>query len=93
MIVSLAELVVLSLIVDWCFRKLTAPGLVGMLLLGVGETTSGVARAGWRLKLNFSLTVGRLSRRDIDPRRHPDNPLEDSRYNSAGCVSAETRLG
>lgn len=36
MIVSLAELVVLSLIVDWGFRKLTVPGLVGMLLLGVG---------------------------------------------------------
>jgi NhaP-type Na+/H+ or K+/H+ antiporter len=36
MIVSLAELVVLSLIVDWCFRKLTVPGLVGMLLVGVG---------------------------------------------------------
>lgn len=36
MIVSLAELVILSLIVDWCFRKFTVPGLVGMLLLGVG---------------------------------------------------------
>jgi len=35
MIVSLAELVVLSLIVDWGFRKLTVPGLVGMLMLGV----------------------------------------------------------
>ncbi len=35
MIVSLAELVILGLIVDWCFRKLTIPGLVGMLLLGV----------------------------------------------------------
>jgi NhaP-type Na+/H+ or K+/H+ antiporter len=35
MIVSLAELVVLSLIVDWAFRRLTIPGLVGMLLLGV----------------------------------------------------------
>ena len=30
MIVSLAELVILSFIVDWCFRKLTVPGLVGM---------------------------------------------------------------
>lgn len=35
MIVSLAELLVLSLLVDWAFRKLTIPGLVGMLLLGV----------------------------------------------------------
>lgn len=36
MIVSLAELVILSLVVDWGFRKLTVPGLVAMLLLGVG---------------------------------------------------------
>ena len=36
MIVSLAELVILSLIVDWCFRKLTIPGLIGMLFVGVG---------------------------------------------------------
>ncbi len=35
MIASLAELIILSLIVDWLFRKLTVPGLVGMLLLGV----------------------------------------------------------
>ncbi|MCH8237524.1 MAG: cation:proton antiporter, partial [Proteobacteria bacterium] len=35
MIFSLAELVVLSLIVDWVFRKLTIPGLVGMLFLGI----------------------------------------------------------
>jgi NhaP-type Na+/H+ or K+/H+ antiporter len=35
MIVSLAELVILSLAVDWGFRKLTMPGLVGMLLVGV----------------------------------------------------------
>lgn len=35
MLVSLAELVILSLIVDWGFRKLTLPGLVGMLLVGV----------------------------------------------------------
>ncbi|MDA1089067.1 MAG: cation:proton antiporter [Proteobacteria bacterium] len=34
MIVSLAELLILGLIVDWAFRKLTVPGLVGMLLLG-----------------------------------------------------------
>lgn len=35
MIVSLAELLILSLIVDWAFRKMTIPGFVGMLLLGV----------------------------------------------------------
>ena len=35
MIVSLAELVILGLLVDWIFRRLTVPGLVGMLLLGV----------------------------------------------------------
>lgn len=35
MIVSLAELIVLSLLIDWAFRKLRLPGLVGMLLLGV----------------------------------------------------------
>ena len=35
MIVSLAELLILGLIVDWAFRKLTVPGLVGMLFLGV----------------------------------------------------------
>lgn len=35
MIGSLAELIILSLIVDWAFRKMTIPGLVGMLFLGV----------------------------------------------------------
>ena len=35
MIVSLAELLILGLIVDWAFLKLTVPGLVGMLFLGV----------------------------------------------------------
>ena len=35
MIVSLAELIILALIVDWAFRHLSIPGLVGMLLLGV----------------------------------------------------------
>jgi NhaP-type Na+/H+ or K+/H+ antiporter len=35
MIFSLAELLVLGLVVDWAFRKLTIPGLVGMLLLGI----------------------------------------------------------
>ena len=35
MIVSIAELLILGIVVDWAFRKLTIPGLVGMLLLGV----------------------------------------------------------
>ena len=35
MIVSLAELLVLGLIVDWAFRRMAVPGLVGMLFLGV----------------------------------------------------------
>lgn len=35
MIVSLAELLILGLVVDWAFRKLAVPGLVGMLFLGV----------------------------------------------------------
>ena len=32
---TLAELILLGLLVDWAFRKLRLPGLVGMLLLGV----------------------------------------------------------
>jgi len=35
MAVSLAELIVLSLLADWVVRKFRIPGLVGMLLLGV----------------------------------------------------------
>ena len=35
MIVSIAELLILGIVFDWAFRKLTIPGLVGMLLLGV----------------------------------------------------------
>jgi len=35
MAVSLAELIILGLIVDWAFRKFKVPGLVGMLLVGV----------------------------------------------------------
>ncbi|HDZ68935.1 MAG TPA: sodium:proton antiporter [Phycisphaerales bacterium] len=35
MAVSLAELILLSLLVDWMFRKLRIPGLVGMLFVGV----------------------------------------------------------
>lgn len=44
MIGSLAELLILSLIVDWAFRKITIPGLVGMLLLGVAF---GPYALGW----------------------------------------------
>ena len=44
MIVSLAELLILGLIVDWLFRRLTVPGLVGMLLLGV---VFGPYMMGW----------------------------------------------
>jgi len=36
MIASLAEIIILGLLVDWAFRKLTLPGLVGMLFLGIG---------------------------------------------------------
>ena len=35
MAVSLAELILLGLLVDWLFRKLHIPGLVGMLFVGV----------------------------------------------------------
>ncbi len=35
MIVGLAELIILSILVDWAFRYLKVPGLVGMLLVGV----------------------------------------------------------
>ncbi len=35
MLVSLAEILILSVLADWAFRKLTLPGLVGMLFLGV----------------------------------------------------------
>jgi peptide/nickel transport system permease protein len=35
MAISLAELIILSLLVDWAFRKIKIPGLVGMLLVGV----------------------------------------------------------
>jgi NhaP-type Na+/H+ or K+/H+ antiporter len=44
MIVSLAELIILSILVDWAFRKLNIPGLVGMLLLGVAF---GPYALGW----------------------------------------------
>ena len=44
MIVSLAELLILGLIVDWAFRKMTIPGLVGMLFLGV---LAGPSVLGW----------------------------------------------
>ena len=35
MAISLAELIILSLLVDWVFRKIKIPGLVGMLIVGV----------------------------------------------------------
>ncbi|VGO11643.1 hypothetical protein PDESU_00188 [Pontiella desulfatans] len=35
MAVSIAEMILLGLLVDWVFRKLRLPGLLGMLLLGV----------------------------------------------------------
>jgi NhaP-type Na+/H+ or K+/H+ antiporter len=35
MIVSIAEFLILGLIVDWAFRRLSVPGLIGMLFLGV----------------------------------------------------------
>ena len=44
MIASLAELIVLGILVDWAFRKLSVPGLVGMLLLGVAL---GPRALGW----------------------------------------------
>ena len=44
MISSLAGLVVLGILVDWGFRKLSVPGLVGMLLLGI---TFGPHVLGW----------------------------------------------
>lgn len=34
MLASLAQLLILGIIVDWAFRKLTIPGVIGMLLLG-----------------------------------------------------------
>ena len=35
MILNIAELVILSLVVDWLFKKCRIPGLVGMLLVGI----------------------------------------------------------
>ena len=35
MAVSLAELVITCLVVDWLFKKIKMPGLVGMLLIGI----------------------------------------------------------
>ncbi|OHC73890.1 MAG: potassium transporter [Rhodospirillales bacterium RIFCSPLOWO2_12_FULL_58_28] len=34
MIVDLAQLLIFGIIVDWAFRKLSVPGVIGMLLLG-----------------------------------------------------------
>lgn len=35
MAVSIAEIIILCLIADWCFRRIRIPGLIGMLLVGV----------------------------------------------------------
>ena len=35
MALSLAEIIILSLLIDWLFKKFRIPGLVGMLLLGI----------------------------------------------------------
>ena len=44
MIVSRPQIVILSLIVNWVFRKMTIPGLIGMLFLGV---VFGGYAVGW----------------------------------------------
>ncbi|MFW6303747.1 MAG: cation:proton antiporter [Candidatus Sumerlaeota bacterium] len=36
MAVGIAEIIILSLIADWAFRRIGIPGLIGMLLVGVG---------------------------------------------------------
>jgi len=35
MIVNIAELIILGLIADWAFNRMNAPGLIGLLMLGV----------------------------------------------------------
>mgnify|MGYP001144074784 CR=1 FL=1 len=35
MAMNLAEIIILCLLVDWAFRKIRVPGLIGMLLVGV----------------------------------------------------------
>lgn len=42
MAVNLAELILFGLLVDWVFRKLRLPGLIGMLLLGVAVGPSAL---------------------------------------------------
>ena len=44
MIVSRPQIVILSLIVNWVFRKMTIPGLICMLLLGA---VFGAYAVGW----------------------------------------------
>ena len=44
MIVSRPQIVILSFIVNWVFRKMTIPGLICMLLLGVAV---GAYAVGW----------------------------------------------
>ena len=36
MALTFAELIILGLLADWLFRRFRWPGLIGMLLLGVG---------------------------------------------------------
>jgi solute carrier family 9B (sodium/hydrogen exchanger), member 1/2 len=35
MAIGIAEIIILCLIADWCFRRMRIPGLIGMLLVGV----------------------------------------------------------
>lgn len=35
MAVSIAEIIILSLVADWCFRRMRLPGLLGMLFVGI----------------------------------------------------------
>jgi solute carrier family 9B (sodium/hydrogen exchanger), member 1/2 len=58
MIVGIAEFLILGFIVDWAFRKLNIPGLVGLLFLGVvlgpyvlGWATPGLIEVSDELRL------------------------------------------
>jgi Kef-type K+ transport system membrane component KefB len=53
MAVSLAELIITCLIVDWFFKKIKTPGLIGMLLIGIalGPYVLGVMdENSWRYR-------------------------------------------
>jgi len=69
MALSLAELVLLSLLVDWLFRKVRIPGLVGMLIIGI---ITGPFVLGF-LKPSLSVGIIRLahdcSNRNLAPSR------------------------